>query len=76
MRANLAEALGVADDAVGLKATTTEGMGFEGRGEGIAASAVCLLLREGESRRRRPRAPARPAGRQLLGSSSPFSICA
>jgi 2-C-methyl-D-erythritol 2,4-cyclodiphosphate synthase len=47
MRANLAQALAVAGDAVGLKATTTEGMGFEGRGEGIAASAVCLLLREG-----------------------------
>lgn len=47
MRANLAEALAVPGDAVGLKATTTEGMGFEGRGEGIAASAVCLLLREG-----------------------------
>ncbi len=46
MRANLAEALAVPGDAVGLKATTTEGMGFEGRGEGIAASAVCLLLRE------------------------------
>ncbi len=45
MRAALAGALGLAEDAVGIKATTTEGMGFEGRGEGVAASAVCLLQR-------------------------------
>jgi hypothetical protein len=31
--------------AVGVKATTTEGMGFEGRGEGVSATAVCLLER-------------------------------
>ena len=43
MRETLAEALGVRPDAVSVKATTTEGMGFEGRGEGIAAHAVCLL---------------------------------
>lgn len=46
MRAALAEALRVHPDCVGLKGTTTEGMGFEGRGEGIAAMAVCLLERD------------------------------
>jgi 2-C-methyl-D-erythritol 2,4-cyclodiphosphate synthase len=45
MRARLASALGVPADAVGVKATTTEGMGFTGQGEGIAAQAVCLLER-------------------------------
>jgi 2-C-methyl-D-erythritol 2,4-cyclodiphosphate synthase len=44
MRANLARVLGLAEDAVNLKATTTEQMGFAGRGEGIAAYAVVLLI--------------------------------
>jgi len=45
MAARLAAALGVGGDAVGVKATTTEGMGFEGRAEGVSATAVCLLER-------------------------------
>ena len=43
MRKNLALALGLPVDAVSVKATTEEGLGFTGSGEGIAAHAVCLL---------------------------------
>ena len=45
MRANLADALGVDVEQVGVKATTTEHLGFVGREEGIAAWAVALLER-------------------------------
>lgn len=45
MRQNLAAAMGVPVENVGVKATTTEWLGFEGREEGITATAVCLLER-------------------------------
>ncbi len=45
MRENLAEVLGLDQEDVALKPTTTEGMGFTGRGEGIAALAVVLVER-------------------------------
>lgn len=45
MRENLARAMGVPLDSVGVKATTTEHLGFEGREEGISAQAVALLQR-------------------------------
>ena len=43
MRQNIADALGIELSQVNVKATTEEGLGFTGRGEGISSQAICLL---------------------------------
>ncbi len=47
MREKLAKAIGIDGSLIGIKATTNEGMGFAGRGEGIAAYAVASVVRKG-----------------------------
>ena len=43
MRKNMADALGILESKINIKATTEEGLGFTGTGEGISSQAICLL---------------------------------
>lgn len=44
MRENVARALGIGENQINIKATTEEGLGFTGTGEGISAQAICALI--------------------------------
>lgn len=46
IQSRLAQILELTTDQIGIKATTTEKLGFTGRGEGVAAQVVCLLLKQ------------------------------
>jgi 2-C-methyl-D-erythritol 2,4-cyclodiphosphate synthase len=43
MKQNIGQTLSIEENRIGIKASTSEGMGFTGRGEGIAACAVALI---------------------------------
>ncbi len=51
MRAVVADALGASPDCVSVKATTTEGLGFEGEGLGISAQSVAVIKRRNQCRK-------------------------
>ena len=51
MRAIISEALGIGVEQVSVKSTTSKGLGFLGKGEGIAAHAVAMVEKAGEGRR-------------------------
>jgi 2-C-methyl-D-erythritol 2,4-cyclodiphosphate synthase len=43
MQYNISQCLGLEQDLINIKATTTEGLGFTGNGQGIASYAVCTI---------------------------------
>jgi len=45
MKKNIGDALDISEESINVKATTTEGLGFEGKGEGIASYAVACLYK-------------------------------
>lgn len=70
MREAVAKALGIEPERIGIKATTNEGMGFPGRGEGMAAMAVAALERAEGGGPGNARAAAGPAGGTGLAGST------
>ena len=48
MREKVAEALGISVEQINIKATTEEGLGFTGTGEGISSQAICALKKAGK----------------------------
>jgi 2-C-methyl-D-erythritol 2,4-cyclodiphosphate synthase len=45
IRENIAKVLDISIELISVKATTTEGLGYEGRGEGVSAQAICMLAK-------------------------------
>jgi len=73
MQKIVAQAIGVDESRIGIKATTNEGLGAIGRGEGIAAMAVATVDVGGRDRRARRKTNGRPGGLSLPNLPAPRS---